>query len=66
MEKTKVRIISQVFESGCSLKFGDIGYIDGYINGGDGRPYAVVVVANKIDLIPINALEVIQPLKILN
>ena len=55
--KTKVRIKDQYYQ--CELKRGDIGYIDGYVSGGDNRPYAVVVVKDKIDLVPIHALEVL-------
>lgn len=56
MEKTKIRVIGDVHQS--RLKKDDIGYIDGYVRGGDDRPYAVVVKDNIIDLAPIYMLEV--------
>jgi hypothetical protein len=55
--KTKVRVIMDTNQ--CSLKSGDIGYIDGYCRGGNDVPYAVVVVGIKMDFIPLYALEVI-------
>lgn len=56
--KTKVKFISSPNE--CLFKKGDLGYIDGYVNGAEGRPYAVVVCGSKIDLTPTTALVVVN------
>lgn len=37
-------------------KKGDKGYVDGYVNGADGTPYAVVIIEFKAVLIPLNCL----------
>lgn len=55
--KTKVRVKDAFHQ--CELKRGDIGYIDGYVRGGNNVPLAVVIVKDKIDLVPIHALEVL-------
>lgn len=55
--KTKVRVMSAFYQ--CEFKRGDIGYIDGYVRGGNDIPFAVVVVKDKIDLVPIHDLEVL-------
>jgi len=39
-------------------KKGDIGYIDGYINGGDNKPYAVVLIRDFISMIPFYQLKI--------
>lgn len=39
--KTEVIFLNDQHQE--SFKKGDIGYIDGYVTGGDGRPYAIVV-----------------------
>lgn len=39
--KTKARVVSDVYQT--ALKKNDLGYIDGYVQGGDNRPYAVFV-----------------------
>lgn len=39
--KTVVKVLNDVYQS--RLKKGDIGYIDGYLRGGDDRPYVQVV-----------------------
>ena len=56
--KTKVEVTSNVYQ--CQLKKGEFGYIDGYVKAGDDRPYAVVVVDERIDFVPLHALKVIQ------
>lgn len=33
------------------FKAGEHGYIDGYIRGGDNRPYAVVVIGDRLVLV---------------
>jgi hypothetical protein len=55
-DKTKVRIKYDIHQE--QAKAGDIGYIDGYINGADGRPYACVVIRDFISLVPHYALEI--------
>lgn len=39
-------------------KKGESGFIDGYVRGGNDTPYAVVVIADRIEMIPLNVLEV--------
>ena len=41
-------------------KTGDVGYIDGYVQGGTGTPLAAVVIRNFVSLVPIYLLEVIE------
>jgi len=54
--KTEVIITSDSPDK--DYKKGDIGYIDGYIRGGDNIPYAVVVLTNKtIVMVPFHDLE---------
>lgn len=56
--KTVVEITSK--GEWCTFNVGDVGYIDGYILGGDGRPYAVVVGPNGgIDLVSTTNLRAI-------
>jgi hypothetical protein len=55
--KTKVKILGNVYEG--RPKKGDIGYIDGYVRGGNDAPYACVVVRDFVDLVPIYLLEVL-------
>lgn len=40
---------------------GELGYIDGYVTGGDGKPYAVIVLDKdkSIVLAPISNLEAV-------
>jgi hypothetical protein len=38
-------------------KNGERGYIDGYVVGGDGRPYAAVVIDERIILAPVHSLK---------
>lgn len=54
--RTNVIIDQDVYQS--ALEKGDEGYIDGYVRGGDERPYAVVVIPSKgiIELCPTTAL----------
>ena len=42
-------------------KKGEEGYIDGYCRGGDGAPYAVVVIKDRIVMAPIHSVKVIKP-----
>lgn len=55
--KTKVELKEDVHQS--ELKKGMVGYIDGYVVGGDGRPYAVVVSGQIVDMCPMYNLKVI-------
>lgn len=54
MNKTKVQIMKKADQ--CMFNVGDIGYIDGYVRGGDNRPYAVVVIGGMIDLVIVHNL----------
>ena len=56
--KTKVKIKSGTNQ--CNLHKGDVGYIDGYVRGGNGTPYAAVVSGDIVDLVPTYALKVIK------
>jgi len=56
--KTKVKMISEVHQ--CGFKIGEKGYIDGYVQAADKRPYACVVIGVRIELVPMYALEVIE------
>ncbi len=53
--KTKVEITADVHQ--CQLKKGEKGYIDGYAAD---RGYAVVVVGERLDFVPLYSLKVIQ------
>jgi hypothetical protein len=60
--KTKFEFITDYsHETMQQYKKGDKGYIDGYINGGNGRPLMVIVVGEVIDLIPFHNLIKIIP-----
>jgi len=50
--RTKVVLLGDVHQS--SFKKHDVGYIDGYMRGGDGRPVVVVVrkCDGMIDMVP--------------
>ena len=56
--KTKVELTMDNPQS--ELKKGNKGYIDGYVRAADNRSYAVVVVDDKIDLVPVYLLKVIK------
>lgn len=55
--RTNVEVTKDVHET--ELKAGDKGYIDGYVQVADSRPYAVVVVLAKglVELAPTHALK---------
>lgn len=60
--KTRAQIIGYVDQS--ELKEGDIGYIDGYVQAADSRPYAVFVresdgTIEMVNLFCLKALEVV-------
>jgi len=56
--KTSAQITNNVHQT--ELSKGDVGYIDGYVQGGDGRPYAVFVRQDGyIDLSPIHCISAI-------
>lgn len=48
--KTKVKITG-VYNHG-TFKIGQVGYIDGYVRGGNDVPYAVVISEKVLDLVP--------------
>ncbi len=54
----KTVVILTASPAQCMFKEYDIGYIDGYVVGGDGRTYAVVVGIKDgiIDLVPMDSL----------
>ena len=59
MNKINVKILAT---NHClkRVNVGDIGYIDGYLRGGDNNPYAVVCIPGKgLELIPFYSLEVL-------
>ena len=56
--KTKVRIICDSHH--YDVHKGDVGYIDGYIRGGDDTPYAVVVIGKSFSLVPLYAIELYE------
>lgn len=58
--KTYAQLTYDINQS--ELKEFDIGYIDGYVRGGDERPYCVFVRKSDglIDLVPMYAVRAIQ------
>lgn len=54
--KTKVTVIADDNQY-KEYSLNDKGYIDGYVTGGDNRPYAAVVIGKKIVMIPMYALK---------
>ena len=59
--KTEIEI--KIEHQQSSFKVGDKGYIDGYIKGGDNRPYCCVVIGESIELIPFYCLKIIKTLE---
>lgn len=57
--KTEAILTADVHQS--NFKKGDSGYIDGYVQAADTRPYAVFVRCDSgaIDLVPIHSLKAI-------
>lgn len=55
--KTQIEITSDYPHA--MFNIGDKGYIDGYVQAADSRPYACVIVGQDIDLVPFHALKVI-------
>ena len=56
--KTKVRIACDSFH--YNVIKGDVGYVDGYIRGGDDTPYAVVVIGKSFKLVPLHMIELYE------
>lgn len=56
--KTQVEIIGGYEHA--QIPVGSFGYIDGYVQAADTRPYAVVVSGEKVDMIPLYCLKVIS------
>jgi hypothetical protein len=44
----------------AAFKIGEQGFVDGYVRGADDRPYAVVIIGEKIDMVPLYSLNVIN------
>lgn len=42
-----------------TYKEGQIGIVDGYIRGGDEKPYAVCIIEGKFHLVPLYAIKFI-------
>lgn len=59
MEKTMVEILYDDNHY-KEYKKGEVGYIDGYVRGGDNAPYAAVVIGDRIVLIKTTNLKVKQ------
>lgn len=58
--KTPAKLIHDVHQS--DLKIGDRGYIDGYVQAADNRPYAVFVREDGVvDLAPVYAIQAQPP-----
>jgi hypothetical protein len=55
--KTRV-IVNQDDPQYNEFKKGEVGYIDGYVRGGEGIPYAAVVIEDRIQLIAFRFLTV--------
>jgi len=58
MNKTKVKCINTI-KYHKSIKIGDIGYIDGYVRGGDEIPYIVCIFGKTIAFAEFYNLEVV-------
>jgi len=62
--KTRIRLKEAIYQE-PSTEAGMEGYIDGYIRGGNGVPYAVVIIddegADTPKMCPLYKLEVIKP-----
>ena len=56
--KTKVRVTCNSYY--YDVHEGDIGYVDGYLRGGDNTPYAVVVIGKSFNLVPLNMIELYE------
>ena len=56
--KTKVRVTCNSYY--YDVHEGDIGYVDGYLRGGDDTPYAVVVIGKSFKLVPLNMIELYE------
>ncbi len=57
--KTKVEMLYD--DQYKEYKKGEKGYIDGYVRGGEGRPYAAVVIGERLVLCMTQHLKVITP-----
>lgn len=58
MSKTKV-IVSITDKNYSNYKMGEEGYIDGYVRSSNDFPCAVVVIRNKLVMVPIHHLRVV-------
>lgn len=55
----KIRIIENIYQSMTNSQIGDTGDLVGFCRGGDGRPYATIVLDknNKFDMVPLYTIE---------
>ena len=56
--KTKVRITCDSYN--YNLHKGDVGYVDGYLQGGDNINCAVVVIGKSFKLVPLYMIELYE------
>ena len=61
MKRVRVRFICE--SPYKDWNSGDAGYIDGYCRGGDGVPYAVVIVNNRVVMAPLETIRVMNDIK---
>jgi len=61
MKRLKVEILNDIHQE--MARKGDIGYIDGYVQCADRRPYAVVIINDVLSYIPIYSLKVLTKQK---
>lgn len=58
MYRLTVEIKSDDLEHG-EFKKGEMGVIDGYVRGADGRPYAIVCIKDRLIMIDFHLLKVL-------
>lgn len=56
----KTRVLIKDNYNQATHKVDQVGFIDGYLRGGDNRPYAVVIVRDIIDMVPLHCLKVLS------
>ncbi len=57
--KTKVKI-NYTDNEDRDFNKGEVGFIDGYVRGGNNVPLAAVIIGKRITLVPIHGLDVIK------
>lgn len=55
----QVRVLITSDDRYNDYKKGDVGYVHGYIRGGDNVPYVVVIIETKIVMVPFHSIEVL-------